>query len=154
MIEGSGSGSIPVPLTSGSGSGSRRPKNTWIRWIRTRIRIRNTDFMSPSFRKQCSGYMTFWCGSGSADPCLLLMDPDPAIFVIDLQDASKKQIFYTIFLFDMYRVCTGFRSIFGKKKCLMFFSTLLGYDIGYSENPHAILKKRKALIPQVYLINP
>jgi hypothetical protein len=38
MIEGSGSGSIP--LTSGSGSGSRRPKNTWIRWIR--IRIRNT----------------------------------------------------------------------------------------------------------------
>ena len=38
MIEGSGSGSIPV--TSGSGSGSRRPKNTWIRWIR--IRIRNT----------------------------------------------------------------------------------------------------------------
>ncbi len=25
---------------SGSGSGSRRPKNTWIRWIRIRIRIR------------------------------------------------------------------------------------------------------------------
>ena len=25
----------------------------------------------------CSGSMTFWCGSGSADPCLLLMDPDP-----------------------------------------------------------------------------
>jgi hypothetical protein len=31
-----------------------------------------------------------WCGSGSgsgsgsADPCLILMDPDPAIFVIDL----------------------------------------------------------------------
>jgi hypothetical protein len=24
------------------GSGSRRPKNTWIRWIRIRIRIRNT----------------------------------------------------------------------------------------------------------------
>ncbi len=38
MIEGSGSGSIP--LTSGSGSG--RPKNMWIRWIRIRIRIRNT----------------------------------------------------------------------------------------------------------------
>jgi hypothetical protein len=36
MIEGSGSGSIP--LTSGSGSGM--PKNTWIRWIRIRIRIR------------------------------------------------------------------------------------------------------------------
>ncbi len=28
---------------------------------------------------QCSGSMTFWCGSGSgpADPCLWLMDPDP-----------------------------------------------------------------------------
>jgi hypothetical protein len=28
-----------IPLTNGSESGSRRPKNTWIRWIR----IRNTD---------------------------------------------------------------------------------------------------------------
>jgi hypothetical protein len=40
--------------------------------------------------------MTFWCGSGSgsADPCLWLLDPDadpdPAIFVIVLQDANKK----------------------------------------------------------------
>ncbi len=46
---------------------------------------------------QCCGSMTFWGGSGSADPCLGLMDPDsdpdPAIFVIDLQDASKKLIF-------------------------------------------------------------
>jgi hypothetical protein len=30
-------------MTEGSGSGSWRPKNTWIRWIRIRIRIRNTD---------------------------------------------------------------------------------------------------------------
>jgi hypothetical protein len=37
--------------------------------------------------------MTFWGGSGSADPCLWLMEPDPAIVVIDLQDASKKLIF-------------------------------------------------------------
>ncbi len=36
MIDGSGS----IPLTSGSGFG--KPKNTWIRWIRIRIRIRNT----------------------------------------------------------------------------------------------------------------
>jgi hypothetical protein len=50
---------------------------------------------------QWCGSMTFWCGSGSgsADPCLWLidpdsdLDPDPAIFVIDLQDANKKQIF-------------------------------------------------------------
>ncbi len=43
VIEGSGSGSESIPLTDGSGSGSRRPKNMWIRWIRIRIRIRNTD---------------------------------------------------------------------------------------------------------------
>jgi hypothetical protein len=46
--------------------------------------------------------MTFWCeygfGSGSADPCLWLIDPDtdpdPAIFVGDLKDANKKLIFF------------------------------------------------------------
>jgi hypothetical protein len=47
---------------------------------------------------QCSGSMTIWCGSGTADPCLWLMDPDPdsdpdhALIVIDLQDANKKLI--------------------------------------------------------------
>ncbi len=56
---------------------------------------------------QCCGSMTFWCGSGSgsADPCLWLLnpdpDPDPAIFVIDLQDANKKIFF--IFIFSAYR---------------------------------------------------
>ncbi len=48
-------------------------------------------------KKQCCGSMTFWCGSGSgsgsADPSLLLMDPDPAIFVINLQDAKQKTNF-------------------------------------------------------------
>ena len=45
---------------------------------------------------------------GSADPdppqnvmdpqhCLLLMDPDPSIFIIDLQDANKKLIFVKMF---------------------------------------------------------
>ncbi len=45
-------------------------------------------------KNQCSGSMTFWCGSRSksADPCLWIMDPDPAIFYIDLQDANKKLI--------------------------------------------------------------
>ncbi len=40
-----------------------------------------------------------WSGSGSrsADPCIWLVDLDPAIFVIDLQDASKKLIFNTFF---------------------------------------------------------
>ncbi len=51
------------------------------------------------YHMQCSGSMTFWggSGSGSSDPCFWLMDPDPAIFVIDLQDDSKKLIFNTIF---------------------------------------------------------
>ncbi len=47
-IEGSGSragsGSGSISLTSGSGSG--RPKNMCIRWIRIRIRIRNTASQS------------------------------------------------------------------------------------------------------------
>ncbi len=46
---------------------------------------------------QRCGSMTFWYGSGSVDPCLWRMDPDsdpdPSIFVIDLQDANKKLIF-------------------------------------------------------------
>ncbi len=46
---------------------------------------------------QCCGSRTFWGGSGSADPCLWLMDPDPAIFVIDLQDGCKNKFFNTIF---------------------------------------------------------
>jgi hypothetical protein len=40
--------------------------------------------------QQCSGSMTFWCGTGSADPD---SDPDPSIFITDLQDANKKLIF-------------------------------------------------------------
>jgi hypothetical protein len=45
---------------------------------------------------QTHDMLTCWYGSGSADPCLWLMDPDPAIFVIDLQDANKKLIFLLI----------------------------------------------------------
>ncbi len=50
------------------------------------------------FNQYC-GSITFWCESGSADPCLWLMDPDwdPAIFVIDLQHANKKLIFWNSF---------------------------------------------------------
>jgi hypothetical protein len=56
-------------------------------------------------KNQCCGSMTFWCGSGSefgsADPCLLLMDPDsdPAILINDLQDANKKIIFLKVCLY-------------------------------------------------------
>jgi hypothetical protein len=36
---------------------------------------------------------------GPADPCFCIMDPDPAIFIIDLQDANKKRVFKTVFLY-------------------------------------------------------
>ncbi len=43
------------------------------------------------------GSVTFWYCSGSADSCLWPNDkdpaPDPAIFVLDLQDANKKLFF-------------------------------------------------------------
>ncbi len=41
---------------------------------------------------QCCGSIKFWYGSGSADQYLLLMDtdPDPAIFVSDLQEINTK----------------------------------------------------------------
>ena len=67
------------------------------------------SFSHNMSKNQCCGSMTFWggSGSGSADPCLSLMDPDPdsnpdpdpdaipdpAIFVMNLQDANKKIIF-------------------------------------------------------------
>jgi hypothetical protein len=43
-------------------------------------------------------------GSGSADPCLWLIDPvsDPSIFVIDLQDASKKLIFSACYFLKVH----------------------------------------------------
>jgi hypothetical protein len=33
--------------------------------------------------------VSYGSGSGSADPCLCQIDTDPAIFVIDPQDANK-----------------------------------------------------------------
>ncbi len=56
---------------------------------------------------KCCGSMTFWCRSrsGSADPCLWLMDPDsdPVIYVIHHQGANKKLIkkkFFCLLLFE------------------------------------------------------
>jgi hypothetical protein len=52
---------------------------------------------------QFCGSMTFWCGSGSADPCLCIMDPDSdpdlSIFITDLHDANSKQNFIKFFLY-------------------------------------------------------
>ncbi len=57
----------------------------------------------------CIVHCTFWGGSvsGSADPCLWQMDPDadldPAIFIIDFQDANKKRNFENVFLHVTFR---------------------------------------------------
>ncbi len=65
---------------------------------------------------QCCGSMTFWrgSGSGSADPCLWLLDPDPSLFIIDIQEANKKinlKKFVCILLFE-----GTFTSFFKNKK--------------------------------------
>ncbi len=69
--------------TGNSGAETLR-RYSYMNWFL--FQIRNKVFL------QCCESMTCWCGSGSADPCLWLMDtdPDPAIFVIDLHNADKK----------------------------------------------------------------
>jgi hypothetical protein len=67
----------------------------WQNWIKNR----HIPYVSLN---QCCGSVTFWYRSGSADPCLWPMDPDPAmdpaIFVLDLQDANIKLFFSSLFL--------------------------------------------------------
>ncbi len=55
---------------------------------------------------ECCGSMTFRCGSGSGsvDPCLWLMDPDPAIFLTNLQDANKKLFFLNLSAYYFLKV--------------------------------------------------
>ncbi len=78
---------------------------------------------------QCCGSMTFWYGSGSADPCLWLMDPDPAIFVIDLQDASKKLIFFNSFSdFQRKKVKKSIKKPVEMNVCLTIFAWTHGSD--------------------------
>ncbi len=48
--------------------------------------------------RQCCGSIKFLYGSRSADPPLRLMDPNPAIFVSDLQDVNKEYFFAYYFL--------------------------------------------------------
>ena len=81
---------------------------TFVAWKRKKMqqraeaekkeKVKKTKGKKTKGKKQCCGFLTFWCGSGSADSCLSLMDPysdpDPAIFVIDLQDSNKKPNFF------------------------------------------------------------
>jgi hypothetical protein len=72
---------------------------------------------------QCCGSVTFFHGSGSADPCHLSMDPnpDPAIFVIDLQDANKN----CLLLFE------GTFTSFSKIKSLKEVTNLRNQGLSY-----------------------
>ncbi len=91
--------------------------NFWRQAIFTRysdlIRVRA---WAAKRNRQCSGSMTFWCGSRSGDPCLCLMDPDPepAICVIDLHDSNKKRI--KIFFFCLLPFEGPFTSFFKDRK--------------------------------------
>jgi hypothetical protein len=57
---------------------------------------------------QCSEYVTVWYGSGFSDPNLWLTDPDadpdPALFVSDLQDANKKKISPSFYSYSFLKV--------------------------------------------------
>jgi hypothetical protein len=87
-----------------------------------------SDFFHPGYRfrikefkrfKQYCGSMPFWggsgSGSGSADPCLSLMDPNPAIFVFDFSRCQQKTIFF-IKVFLLTTFYTHIYIIFKDKK--------------------------------------
>ncbi len=74
------------------GGGGWVPKNSW---LHTQHEEEEGQLQAPAgmARQPCKAVLRihdFWCGSrsGYADPCLWIMDPDPAIFFIDLQDAN------------------------------------------------------------------
>ncbi len=76
--------------------------------------------------------LTNGSGSGSADPCLWIMDPDPdsAIFVIDLQDGNKKKIivvlkFFCLLLFDS--TFTSFFKIKSQKEVTKQYLGIKGF---------------------------
>jgi hypothetical protein len=39
-------------------------------------------------KRQCCWSMTCWCGSGSTDPCLWLIDPDPVISSVTFKTST------------------------------------------------------------------
>jgi hypothetical protein len=82
---------------------------------------------------QCCGSVTFWYGSGSADPCLWLMDPDPAIFVIDLQEAFKNYFLLITFwryIYIIFQILKCRREVTKNSRNQRFFLTFLLDDKG------------------------
>ncbi len=69
-------------------------------WGYSAVRISRSLHKEKGYQR---GSMTFWCGSWSADLCLWLIDPDPAIFfIIELRDANKTQFlkFFSAYYFS------------------------------------------------------
>ncbi len=88
-------------------------------------------YLSTIFTQdQCCGSMKFLYGSGSADKYLWLMDPDPVIFVNDLQDINKNfQVFllitfwmYIFIIFQRYKVIK--KSQIGRNHCFSYYFCL------------------------------
>ncbi len=63
---------------------------------------------------QCCGSMTFWCGSGSVDPCLWLVDPDLLFSSLTFKIANKNNFFFLIFFLLLFE--GTFTSFFKDKK--------------------------------------
>ncbi len=68
-------------------------------------------------------------GFGSADPCIWLMDPDSAIFVIVLQDVNKKLVFLLIafrrYIYIIFSKIKSYRS--HKAVGIKVFLTILAW---------------------------
>jgi hypothetical protein len=92
-------------------------------------------------KEQCWGSVTFWCGSGSPDPYLWLMDPDP--------DAKKKYIFFLhIFFSQLARRYTLFCL---KIKFVVKFCVKMLFCRHYFSPLNTFMRKGKDLDPDPHL---
>ncbi len=101
------------------------PVRTQTRWV-SLTRCIHSCMCKPGCEYQCCGSMTVWCGSGSADPCLWLMDPDLAFFGIDFQDAKVFLLItfwrYIYIIFLKHKKSKRSRKIVGIKVFLTIFA--------------------------------
>jgi hypothetical protein len=107
---------------------------SYLRWVMTQGARGRTSSIAFHLPKQCCGSVTYWYGSGPANPCLWLTDPDPAldpaIFVIDLQDANKNYRYFlpfegTLTSFFKYKKSSRSHKTVGIK--IFFFLTIFAW---------------------------
>ncbi len=93
---------ISLRLFQGRKLSCKLPKQRWKSWSCSRKILRAGTCTQFCFGKCCRS-ITFFYGSGFADPCLCVKDPDldpgsePAIFVNDINFCS---MFFCLFLFE------------------------------------------------------